>query len=158
MIEKEKIVLLTRLAVYDKHMSESDKKINNYFLHDYIYAKNIWTRFYAFIGSVIVVFFYLLYRILIEQTDVFAMDYRKEITDVAIFIIAVLVLYTLIGSLQAAVSYRASQKRIRAYLDVLNKTGEEKNARRIPGERTYERRYGQNIVYTGDNYQRGKKI
>ena len=156
MPDKEKIVLLTRLAVYDKHMSESDKKMNDYFLHDYIYSKNIWTRFYAFIGSMILIVFYLLYRILIKETDIFALDYVKELTNIAIFVFVVLVFYTLVGSLRAMVSYRAGQKRIRAYLEVLRKTGE--TAETPTGERAYERRHGRNLIYTGSNHKRGKKI
>jgi len=157
MPDKEKIVLLTRLAVYDKHMSESDKKMNDYFLHDYIYSKNIWTRFYAFLGSMILIAFYLLYRILIEETDIFSVDYVREFTNIAVFIVGVLVFYTLVGSLRAMVSYRAGQKRIRAYLDVLKKTGEPAEARRA-GERAYERRHGRNLIYTGSDNKRGKKI
>jgi len=155
MIDKEKIVFLTRLAVYDKYMSESDKKKNCFFLHDYIYAKNIWTRFYAFLGSMIIVAFYLLHRIFVEKIDIFAMDYRKEITDIAVFIIIILVLYTLVGSLQAAVAYNASQKRIRAYLEVLKKAGEMKQARITADERANDKRYGRDLIYTGDNYKRG---
>ena len=156
MADKEKIVLLTRLAIYDKHLSDADKKMNNYFLHDYIYAKNIRTRFFAFTGSLIIVFFYALYRIFVEKADIFMLDYKKELTDVIGFIVIILVVYTAIGSLQAAIAYRAGQKRIKAYLEVLKKT----LARDAPaaGERVRERRYGRDIVYTGDNYQRGKKI
>ena len=148
MADKEKIVLLTRLALYDKYMSESDKKTNGYFMHDYIYAKNIRTRFFAFLGAAIVVGFYMINKVLVEKADIFTLDYRKELTGAALFIVIVLAAYTAIGGLRAASAYRASQKRIKAYLDVLKKTG----------EKTREVRYGRNIVYTGNNHQRDKKI
>ena len=152
MIDKEKIVLLTRLAIYDKHMSESDKKVNQYFLHDYIYSRNIRTRFFAFIGSLIVILFMVMHRVFIEEVDIFALDYRKEITEIVIFIVIVLVLYTVIGGLQAAVAYKTSQKRIKAYLEVLKKAGMEKQTK--TSEEAYRRRYGRDLIYTGNNYQR----
>jgi len=153
MADKEKIVLLTRLAVYDSRMSDSDKKINNYFLHDYIYAKNIRTRFFAFLGAVILVFFYALYRIFIEKTDIFTLDYVKELTVIVVFIVFVLVFYTAVGGLQAAFQYNASQKRINAYLDVLKKTGEMGKDNRSPDERAKAKENGRDIIYTSGNYK-----
>ena len=154
MIDKEKIVLLTRLAIYDKHMSESDKKINNYFLHDYIYARNLRTRFFAFIGSMIIILFYMMHRIIIEEIDIFALDYQKELTDIVIFIVIILVFYTIISSIQAAVTYKTSQKRIKAYLEVLKKAGMEKDTQERASEEAYKRQHGRDIIYTGSNYQR----
>jgi len=148
MADKEKIVLLTRLALYDKHMSDADKKINNYFLHDYIYAKNIRTRFFACCGTIILVLFYVMYRIFVEQADIFALDYVKELTGIAVFVAAVLVFYTLVGSLRAAVAFRASQKRIGAYLDVLDITSGED---RLFEERVNNRRNGRNTVLPGNS-------
>jgi len=154
MADKEKIVLLTRLAIYDTRMSESDKKINNYFLHDYIYAKNVRTRFFAFIGAAIVVLFYVLYRIFVEKTDIFTLDYVRELTVIAAFVVFVLVFYTAVGGLQAAFQYSASQKRINAYLDVLKKTGEMETDDRSPGERAKVRDNGRDSIYTSGNYKR----
>ena len=156
MADREKIVLLTRLALYDKYMSDSDKKTNGYFLHDYIYSKNIRTRFFAFFGALILILFNLIYRIFVEKTDIFMLDYKKELTDIVVFVVIVLVVYTAIGSLKAAVAYRASQKRIKAYLEVLKRTGEQTGApRRAAVGRAYERRYGRDIVYTGADHKRG---
>ena len=158
MVDKEKVVLLNRLAIYDKHISESDKKINDYFLHDYIYAKNIRTRFFAFIGSLIILAFYMLHRIFVEEIDLFALDYMKELTDAAVFIVIILVLYTLIGSLQASVTYRASQKRIRAYLEVLKRAGEMESAVKQTDEGNKINRYGRDIIYKSGDYQRNQKV
>lgn len=164
-IDKEKIVLLTRLAIYDKYMSESDKKINNYFLHDYIYKKNFATRAFAFIGSLIIVFFYLLHKVFVMGADIFELDYRQELIDIAIFVVVVLVLYTIIGSFKSAMEYKASQNRIKAYIEVLKKAtaDEEEQKAERPARRTrkdskedslLEEHDGYNesdIVYTGNN-------
>ena len=158
-MDREKIVLLTRLAVYDKHLSESDRKINNYFLHDYIYSKNIRTRFFAFTGAFILFAYYAMYRILVLNADVFTLDYKKEITEAAVFFAAIIALYTIIGSIRAAVEYRICQKRIKAYMEVLKKTGEmgvkPKKAdifRAEPKER-YNENDGTSIIYKGGNYK-----
>ena len=154
MADREKIVLLSRLAVYDKHMSESDKKTNNYFMHDYIYSRNVRTRFFALLGSLIIIIFYAVNKILIQKADIFELDYKKEITAVIVFTVLVLILYTVIGGLKAASEYRAGQKRIKAYLEVLSKAGSDKSDKITAHEGTRKERHGRDIIYTGGNYKR----
>jgi len=120
-INKEKIILMTRLAVYDKHSAAKDKRINDYFLHDYIYKSNMYTRIAVITGALILVSLNILYRVLNESADIFDLDYTQELKKIGLFILAAALFYTVIGSLKAAREYYKCQKRIKEYTDCMEK-------------------------------------
>ncbi|MDR1687362.1 MAG: hypothetical protein LBS21_01965 [Clostridiales bacterium] len=115
MIDKEKIILMTQLAVYDKHGAEADRRINDYFLHDFIYKNNMWTRFSVILGSIILYFFYMLHRIFNEGLDIMTLDYIAELKKMGLFILVIAAVYTVIGSIKSSYDYRQSQKKISEY-------------------------------------------
>lgn len=119
MYNKQKIITMTKLAIYDKHEGESDRLCNEYFRHDYIYRKNMWTRLCAGMGALIFVGVYWLRVIFIDGADIFAMDLQKYITDSVLFVLAVLAVYTLIGTIQSTRQYYLMQKRLERYWGLL---------------------------------------
>jgi len=44
LIDQDKIILMTKLAVYEKKYIKEDRRRNGYYLEDYIYVKNFKTR------------------------------------------------------------------------------------------------------------------
>ena len=119
--DKEKIIIMTNLAIYDKNHGEADKKANAFFRHDYIYWQNFWTRLHAFLGALIIVGFYIIERLVINQEDLFEIDYSAEGARILLFIVAVLFASSVISSLKATREYSKIQKRIERYLDLTEK-------------------------------------
>ena len=119
MADKRKIIIMTKLAIYDKHYGEKDRKTNEYYQHDYVFRKNSLTRFYTFIGSIFILFFQWTYRFATEEIDIFELDYSVILREAAIFVVIVAVLYTAIGSISAIAEYRRSQRRLKKYLSLI---------------------------------------
>lgn len=119
MVDRDKIIVMTKLAVYDKNYGARDRKINEYYRSDYIYRNNMWNRLCVFFGCVIVILFYWLHKIFVEGVDVFTLNYKDVGINMALFILAVMAFYTLIGTAKATMEYAVSQKRLRKYEKML---------------------------------------
>ena len=115
MTSKQKIITMARLAVYDKNEGDADRLANDYFRHDYIYRKNMATRFCSGVGAGILVAVYWLRMFLLEGADLFESDLSALIWNSAGFIIAVMAVYTVIGTVQGTRQYYLIQKRLKRY-------------------------------------------
>ncbi|MCL2204441.1 MAG: hypothetical protein FWB88_10955 [Defluviitaleaceae bacterium] len=135
---QQKIITMTQLALYDKHEGATDQIANDYFRHDYIYRKNLGTRFAVGFGGFIMLGLYWARNILLDGTDIFEIDFATHLTDSIFFILALLAVYSLIGTIQGTREYYLVQKRLTRYhalvrqLERINerakKTAEEKAA------------------------------
>ena len=115
MSKAKKIIVMTQLALYDKHFGRGDRAVNEYFRHDYIYRKNMGNRFAVGIGSLIIVAIYWLRNIFIEGVDVFELYIRQHIIDAVTFILAVMAFYTVVGIIQGTREYFVMEKRLANY-------------------------------------------
>jgi len=115
MVGKQKILLMTKLAVYDKHDGPSDRAANEYFRHDYIYRKNLGTRLAVGTGGLIILAFYWLRVIFIDGADVFEMYFQTYITNSVFFLLALLAFYSLVGTIKGTRDYFLVQKRLEKY-------------------------------------------
>lgn len=110
---------MAKLAAYDKYRSPNDKKMAEFFRHDYVYRRNMGTRFFTLLGSLIVIMFYFMHRIIIDHLDI--LDITGQVTTdlikAGIFLILVQVLYTLLGYLRYTREYNEAQRRIGDYYE-----------------------------------------
>ena len=109
---EQKIITMTKLALYDKHEGTQDRAANEYFRHDYIYKKNLGTRIAVGIGGLLLLAIYWLRVILVDGTDVLQMDIVQHLTDSVLFLVAVLAVYSLVGTVQGTREYYLIQKRL----------------------------------------------
>ena len=121
MLNKTKIILMTRMAIYDKHHAEADRAVFSYFRRDYIYRKNMWTRLCVAFGSIILLALYWLHQIFIYGIDLQEIDIQQSVLDSVLFLIAVMALYTLIGTIQGTAQYHQVQTRMERYLSMLQR-------------------------------------
>lgn len=131
MVNRQKIITMTKLALYDKHEGAADRATNEYFRHDYIYRKNLGTRISVGIGGTVVLALYWLRIVFVEGIDVFEFDIQHHATDSILFIIAILAVYSVIGTIQGTREYYLVQKRLQQYqgmLRFLENTEVKKNA------------------------------
>lgn len=118
---REKIILMTKLAVYDKHLGKHDKKLAKYFRHDYIYIRNMWTRFYVLIGVFVLLLLYWLHKIYTVGIDFLLVDINKHLTVTGIILVSVVVFYTAIGTIRGTSEYERARKRLSKYYDYLER-------------------------------------
>lgn len=124
MIDKKKIRLMTKLAVYDKKYGEKDKRISEKFKWDYIYIKNFWTRLGVLASFVILTFFYIFNKILVEQTNFINIDYRGEASKIIVVLALALAGYTVLNSYIASKEYKNALRRIERYYKLIDKLEE----------------------------------
>ena len=119
MMNAKKIIVMTRLALYDKHYGKADRAINEYFRHDYIYRKNLGNRLSVGVGATVIMGIYWIRNIFIEGVDVFELYIRQHIIDAVLFILAVMAFYTVIGIVQGTREYFLVEKRLRRYEELM---------------------------------------
>ena len=121
MVNKNRIILMAKLAVYDKRYGEADRAVFSYFRRDYIYRKNMWTRMSVAVASAFLLGLYWLHQIFIYGIDIQELDIQQSVLDSVLFLAAVLAVYTLIGTIQGTHQYHLIQKRMERYLAMLKK-------------------------------------
>jgi len=115
LIIKQRILLMTKLALYDKNEGKADRAANEFFRHDYIYKKNMATRFFTGTGATILAGLYWIRMIFIDGADIFVMDVEGSIRVSVLFVAAVISVYSVIGVIQGTRQYFLVQKRLRNY-------------------------------------------
>ena len=138
---QQKIITMTQLALYDKHEGADDLKVNDYFRHDYIYKKNLGTRMAVGIGGFIMLVLYWTRTILLDEYfDLFNLDFQTYLYDSLLFILAILALYSLIGTVQGTREYYLVQKRLTRYhalmrqLEKINDRAQKSKDEKVEGE------------------------
>ena len=121
MINRKKIVIMAKMAIYDKLHGEADREVFSYFRRDYIYRKNMWTRLCVALGSGFLLGLYWLHQIFIYGIDIHALDIEQSVTDSVLFLIAVMALYTMIGTIQGTHQYHLVQKRMERYMAMMKR-------------------------------------
>ena len=115
MANQLKIITMTRLALYDKHEGLQDRAANNYFRHDFIYKNNLGTRLAVGLGGIIILGIYWIHSFLFNELDIFEMDIQQHVVESLFFILAILAVYSLIGTIQGTRRYYLVQKRLAQY-------------------------------------------
>ncbi len=106
-----KIILMTQLALYERKYGKKDLEKSNFYKQDYIYLRSMWTRLFAVLGAVILIFIYCFLRIGslgLEETVTFIKNNYKNF---AYFIIFVFLVYTVIGKIIYSKEFNRSEKR-----------------------------------------------
>jgi hypothetical protein len=119
MLNKKRIIIMTKLAIYDQKFGIKDKKSNEYYRHDYIYRKNMWTRLSASLGAVFIIIIYWIYQLFVVKVNYLDIDYKKAGINAAVFILVTMAVYTVIGTILEARQYSIGQKRLKAYMRML---------------------------------------
>lgn len=121
MVDQNKIILMTKLEMYNKKYGNIDRARCKYFLEDYIYIKNFTTRIYF---SLVILFFAGIGTIKIITTQLIIPESLGQFMDAYVnayllpWIIG-LVLYTLVSSWVYTKAYKSSKERLKTYRKTL---------------------------------------
>jgi len=115
----EKIRIMASMAVYDKRGFQRDSKANHYFRSDFIYKKNMQMRFFLAIGCVILILFYALRIMAVEDVDIFAFDFQVIAVRILVFVLIIMVAYSFLGTILYTREFVISQRRIGRYFDLM---------------------------------------
>lgn len=117
MIDQNKVILMSKIALYEKRYKRQDQRIINYFVEDYVYVNNFITRcgislitlFFIAVGA-----FHIIYDGIIFPTSI------EEFVSVYLgaYIgpwIGAIVIYTIISSIVFGAKYKKVSKRYSQY-------------------------------------------
>lgn len=117
MIDKEKIILMTKIAQYKKNYIRKDRKITAYFIEDYIYINNFKTRlwitlialFSVGIGAFKICINEIIFPTsMLDFLNVYIMPYFYPW-------LTLMIVYTLISTVVYSMKYKGASKRIHQY-------------------------------------------
>ena len=121
MYDKEKIRIMSKMAVYDKRDFDRDARAGQYFRHDFIYKRNMQMRFFLGIGCIILLFFHVMYLLAIEGADIFAMDFQTEAIRLLFFALLLMTGFSIIGTIIYTREFLIAERRINAYFALMRK-------------------------------------
>ena len=121
MYDKDKIRIMSKMAVYDKRDFERDAKSGQYFRHDFIYKKNMQMRFFLGIGCVILLFFYVMHLLAIEGVDFFTVDFQAEALRLLFFALILMTAYSFIGTIIYTREFLRSERRMNTYFKLMRR-------------------------------------
>ncbi|MCL2016099.1 MAG: hypothetical protein FWG68_07645 [Defluviitaleaceae bacterium] len=121
MANRDRVILMSQMAVYDKRYGEADKAIYSYFRRDYIYRKNMLIRLCVALGALFLLAMYWLYQIFVYGIDIHQLDIQQSVTDSVLFLLAIMAFYTCVGTIQGTFQYYQVQKRMDKYLAMTKK-------------------------------------
>ena len=120
--DKDKIILMARIAVYEKNEGPGDAKKMTYFINDFAYRRNAGLRAGVLVGCLILILLYALHKIVVENADfITGINYPAEISKICVFTVCVMIAYSVLGTVVHMLEYRKSSKRIQEYIDDLEK-------------------------------------
>ncbi len=121
MVDQNKIILMTKLEIYNKKYGDTDRQRCKYFLEDYLYTRNFITRL-SF--SLVMLFFVGVGAIKIVTTQLIIPESLEQFMDAYVngyilpWIIG-LVIYTIISSWVYTRAYKNSKERLKTYRKTL---------------------------------------
>lgn len=131
MLNEDKIIAMTKLAVYERRIGQEDFAINQYFKNDYILIKNIWTRVSVTISCAIIFSCYIMMQIFLFLSDNIEFDlYGTAIGCVAIYI-GLMIVYSIFSTDIYKRKYMESQKRLEKYNEVLTSLNNKKDENEV---------------------------
>lgn len=119
-MDKDRIRLLTRIAIHEKRYNKQDIKMNQYYRNDYIYKKNFINRIGIFIGLFLIFLLVVLDMVYIKQVDITTLDYKSLGLKFVIIGFIICAVYTIIGIFKYGKEYDESQKRYKQYFLMLS--------------------------------------
>lgn len=115
MLDKNKIILMTALSVYEEKDGKDDLSVNGYFRGDYIGFEVLKGAIYGTIAFAIVFAMYMLYDLETFMVDFYKMDVVSFAQDVLKKYIIFIVIYMAISYCVAFVRFGRAKKHIEKY-------------------------------------------
>lgn len=120
-MNKEKVKIMTNLAIYEKNLGKEDFTVNNFFKSNYISYNNFKTRLGVAIAMCIIFAGDLMRRITKDINNITEIDYVSIGIRYLIILAIVLTIYTILSSFIYKKRYKNAETRIEKYKKLINK-------------------------------------
>ena len=120
-MDKRQIIIMSKLAVYDKNFGDRDRQASKYFRTDYVYRKNLVTRMCVAVACLIIGAMYAVRFFLVEGNSPFVFDFQSELINLGIFTVVMMAIYTLISTKIHVSEFNRAEHRLSNYLELIKK-------------------------------------
>lgn len=121
MINEEKIILMTKLAAYEKGEGKKNMAVGKYFMGDYIALHLLRTVLSGTFAFLLAVGIYLLYFYEDLMANLYSIDYAGLARNVVAYYIGFLVVYALVTYVFFTLRFFKAKKSIKRYYHNLKK-------------------------------------
>ena len=115
MINKEKVILMTRLASFEQHEGKKNMNIVNYFRSDYIGFQVLKAIIAATVSFVLVAVVYLLYNFENLMADIYKLDLMETGKKIIILYLCTVGIYAVIAYAIYTYRYSKAKKKLKQY-------------------------------------------
>lgn len=129
----QKVHTMIGMAIYDKHLGERDRKCLGMSRRDYVYRRNLGLRLGVGFGYFVLSGIYYGYLLFVKEADIFVLFSKRTLIEFLAGLLAVLVVYTIIGTVIHRREYDMAEHRNNIYERKLQKL-----AQIAAKERTYD--------------------
>lgn len=121
MLNEERVILMTKLASYEKGEGKKDKAVGNFFRSDYVGVQVLWSIVCAAIAFVICFALYILYDFEAFMSDIYKIDLFVFAQNVLTWFLVTVLGYGLISYVVYSVKYAKAKKSQKNYYNNLKK-------------------------------------
>ncbi len=121
MLNEDKVKLMTRVAMYEKHSGRKNMKMTKYFRGDYVSWNMIKTAVAITIAYMLIAGCWVLYHLEYLMENLYTMDLVELVRQVLVYYIAVLVGYMILSYIIYTVKYSMAMKSLKRFRSSLKK-------------------------------------
>lgn len=121
MLNEERVILMTKLASYEKSEGKKDKAVGNFFRSDYVGVQVLWSIISAAVAFVICFALYILYDLEAFMGDIYKIDLFVFAQNVLVWFMATVLGYGLISYVVYSVKYAKAKRSQKIYYNNLKK-------------------------------------
>ena len=115
MLNKDKIRIMSRCAMYEKGQGKEDLAINRYFQGDYVRLNTLKTLIGVTIGFILCLGLYIVMKAEYYMENIVGMDFLELAKSILKYYVIVLIVFAVISILFYGWKYADTQKRVRWY-------------------------------------------
>ncbi len=120
-MNKEKVKMMTHLAIYEKNVGKEDFGVNNFFKSNYVSYQNFKTRLGVAIAMCILFSIDLYQRLMKDLNKITEFEFIGMGIKYLIILVVVLTVYTIISTIIYKKRYKSAEIRIGKYKKLLSK-------------------------------------
>ncbi|MCQ2498044.1 MAG: hypothetical protein MJ133_03590 [Lachnospiraceae bacterium] len=121
MINEEKVILMTKLAAFEKREGRKDNNILSYFRSDYIGFQILKAVIAGTISFFAVLVVYVFYNFETLMADIYKMDFMEMGKSIVTIYLIVIVIYAVLCYILYAYRYSKAKRRLKTYYMNLRK-------------------------------------
>lgn len=121
MLNEERVILMTRMAAYEKGEGKQNVKIGNFFRSDYLSVELLKSVVCSTVAFLVVCGLYVLYDFEVFMQDLYKLDLLALGMNVLMYYVVTVVGYGLLVYIACSVRYAKARKSLKCYYQNLKK-------------------------------------